>query len=66
MENEQTSFGSKFGCFITKLKISVTNPNDNLKNRCHSKIILGYTVFQLFSESTFCLKLFLLLNNSIS
>ena len=25
-----------------------SNPNDNLKNRCHSKIILGHAVFQLF------------------
>ena len=27
--------------------------NDNLKNRCHSKIILGHTIFQLLFESTF-------------
>ena len=26
------------------------NPNYNLKNRCHSKIILGHAVFQLLFE----------------
>ena len=36
-----------------------------LKNRCHSKIILGVAVFQLLSESTYSLKLSFLLNNSI-
>ena len=49
-----------------KLKNFLTNHNDNLKNRSHSKIILGHTVFQLLSESTFSLKLSLLLNNSTS
>ena len=33
----------------------LTNPNDNHKNRCHSKITLDH-VFQLFSESTFSFK----------
>ena len=30
-----------------------TNPNDNLKNRCHAKIILGHAGFQLLFESIF-------------
>ena len=34
--------------FFYKTKHFYTNPNDNLKNRCHSKIILGHAVFQLF------------------
>ena len=51
--------------FPTKLNIFHTNPNDNLKNRCHSKIILGHAAFQLLFESTFSLKLSLLLNRSI-
>ena len=52
--------------FLTKLKLFLANRNDNLKNRCHSKIILGYAIFQLLSESTFSFKLHLLLDNSIS
>ena len=43
--------------FIQILKI--------IKNRCHSKTIPGHVVFQLLLESTFSLKLFLLLNNSL-
>ena len=43
--------------FIQILKI--------IKNRCHSKIIPGHAVFQLLLESTFSLKHFLLLNNSL-
>ena len=39
--------------------------NDNLKNRCHSKIILGHAVFQLLFESNSSLQLSLLLNSSI-
>ena len=31
--------------------------NHNLKNRCHSKIILGHAVFQLLFESNFSLQL---------
>ena len=42
-----------------------TSPNDNLKNICHSKIILGHAVLQLLFESAFSLKLSLLLNSSI-
>ena len=42
-------------------KTRYTNPNDNLKNRCHSKIILGHAVFQLLFESNFSLQLSLLL-----
>ena len=52
-------------CFPTKLNIFHTNPKDNLTKRCHSKIILGHAVFQLLFESTFSLKLSLLLNSSI-
>ena len=38
----------------------------NLKNRrCHSKIIFGHASFQLLFESTFSLKLSLLLDSSI-
>ena len=40
--------------------------NDNLKNRCHSKIILGHTIFQLLFESNFSSQLSLLLNSFIS
>ena len=44
--------------FPTKLKIFLTNPNDDHKNRCHSKITLGHAVFQLlfFLETFFSLK----------
>ena len=55
----------KIRYFSTKLNIFLTNPNDNLKNRCHSKIILGHAVFQLLFESNFSLQLSLLLNSSI-
>ena len=48
------------------LKNFLTNTKDNLKTRCHSKMILGHTVFKLSSASIFSLKLPLLLNNSIS
>ena len=49
----------------TKVNIFPTNPNDNLKNRRHSKIIFGHAVFKLLFEPTFSLKLYLLLNSSI-
>ena len=52
--------GKNLRCFPTKLKIFITNPHNNLKNRCHPKIILGHAVFQLLFESTFSLKLSLL------
>ena len=42
----------------TKLKVCPTNPNDNIKNRCRSKIVLGHACFQLWSESTFSLNVF--------
>ena len=48
------------------LKNFLTNTKDNLKTRCHSKMILGHTVFKLLSASIFSLKLSLQLNNSIS
>ena len=54
-----------FRCFPTKLNIFLTNPNDNFKNRCHSKRIHRHAVFQLLFESNFSLKLCFLLNNSI-
>ena len=57
--------GKNFDVFPKKINIFHTIPKDNLKNRCHSKIILGHAVFQLFFESTFFLKLSLLLNSSI-
>ena len=41
----------KTRCFPKRLKIFLTNPNDNLKNMCHSKIVLGRATFQLLSES---------------
>ena len=47
------------------LDVFHTNPNDNLKNRCYSKIILGHAVFELLFESNFSLQLSLLLNSSI-
>ena len=50
-----------YRCFPTKLNIFLTNPNDNHKNRCHSKIILGHEVFQLPFPSN----LPLLLNSSV-
>ena len=46
-------------------KMLLTNPNDNLRNRCLSKTIFGNTVFQLLFELTFFLKLSWLLNGSI-
>ena len=52
-------------CIPTKLKIFYANPNDNLKNRCYSKIILGHAVFQLLFESNFSWQHFLLLNSCI-
>ena len=51
--------------FRTNLNIFHTNSNNNLKNGCHSKIIIGNTIFQLLLVSTFFLKLSLLLNSSI-
>ena len=39
-----------------------TDPDDNLKNRCYSKKILGHAVFHLLLESTLSLELSLLLN----
>ena len=42
-----------------------TNPNDNLKNKCHSEIILGHAVFQFLFESNSSLQPSLLLNSSI-
>ena len=57
-------FWLKLRCFHTKLKIFLTNPNDNI--RCNSKIILAHTVFQLLFKLAFSLKLSLLLNNSIT
>ena len=47
------------------VRVPLQSPNDNLKNRCHSKIILGHAVFKLLFESTFSLKLSLLLTSSI-
>ena len=49
--------GKSLRCFPTKLNIFHTYPNDNLKNRCHSKTILGHPVFQLLFESNFSLQL---------
>ena len=54
--------GKNFNVFPQNSKNFLANPNDNLKNRCHSKIILGHAVFQLLFESNFSLKLSLLLN----
>ena len=51
--------------FPTKVNIFHTNPNDSLKNRCHSKITFGHGVFQLLFESNVSLELSLLLNSSI-
>ena len=48
------------GTFFLKILI-----NDNLKNRYHSKIILGHAVFQKLLKSTFSLKKSLPLNISI-
>ena len=39
-----------------------TDPDDNLKNRCYSKKILGHAVFHLLLESTLSLEHSLLLN----
>ena len=52
-------------CFPTKLNIFLINTIDNLKNRCHFKIILDHAVFQILFESTFSLKLSLLVNSFI-
>ena len=57
--------GKNLDVFFTKLNIFHITPNDNFKNRCYSKIILGNAVFQLLFESAFSLKLSLLLNSSI-
>ena len=48
--------------FPTKSNIFHTNPNNNLKNRCHSKIILGHAVFKLLFESNFVLAFFVKFN----
>ena len=56
--------GKNLDFFLQNSTFFHTNPNDNLKNRCHSKTIVGHVVFQLFFESIF-LQLSLLLNNSI-
>ena len=53
IENEQTSFGQEFECFITKLIIFYTNPNDNLKNRYHSKVFLGHAGFKFCLDQIF-------------
>ena len=50
----------------SKLKNIFKNPNYNLKNRCHTKIIFSRAVFQLLSKLSFFLKLSMQLNNSIS
>ena len=52
--------GKKRRCFPTKLNIFHTNPNDNLKNRSHSKITLGHAVFQLLFESNIFATFFVL------
>ena len=52
-------------CFSTKLNIFYANPNDNLENRCRSKVILDHAIFQLLFESNFSLQPSLLLNSSI-
>ena len=66
MNRQRHLLGKNLRCFPTKLNIFHTNPNDNLKNRCHSKIILGHAVLQLFFESTFPLKLSFHLKSSIT
>ena len=50
----------------SKLKNIFKNPNENLKNLCHTKIIFSHAVFKLLSELSFFSKLSLQLNNSIS
>ena len=52
-------------CFPTKLNIFYANPNDNLKNRCRSKIILDHVIFHFLFEPNFSLQPSLLLNSSI-
>ena len=41
--------------FSTNFNIFLTNSNSNLKNGCHSKIIIANTIFQLLLVSTFFL-----------
>ena len=57
-------FGKNLDVVPQKLNIFLIDPNDNLKNICHCKIILGHEVFQLLPESTFSVKLSLVLNSS--
>ena len=57
-------FGRSLDIFLQNSTFFHTNPNDNNKNKCHSKTIVGHVVFQLFFESIF-VQLFLLLNSSI-
>ena len=45
-----------FACFPTKRKSFLINSSDNVKSRCHFKIILSHSVFQLLSESNFSLE----------
>ena len=45
--------GKKLRCIPTKLNIFLANPNENLKNKCHYKIIFGHAVIQLLFKSTF-------------
>ena len=45
MQKINRHFWGKLKCFPAKIKIFLPNPNDNLKNRCHSKIVLGHAVF---------------------
>ena len=47
------------------MNIFHAHPNDNLRNRCHYKIILGHVVFQVLFESNFFLQISLLLNSPI-
>ena len=53
---------AKIWMFSHKLNFFLKNPNGKLKDRCLSKIILDHAVFELLSESTFSLKISLLLN----
>ena len=59
-------FWVKTWMFSHKTQNFLTNDNGNLQNRCHSKIVLGHAVLQLFSESTFSVKKNVFLNNFIS
>ena len=59
---------SLFFFLLCEVKLGIlffTYFNNNIKNRCQSKIILGHAVFQLLFESKFSLQLSLLLNSSI-